>query len=126
MEKIKKLILKGVSCDTVDIKELANYDNKEICRHIVLEISSVDENGIPNNGSNLFYFTLTTPEFLALNATISTEYFLVKNRIFVIGYLDYKKLVFSLNNIISKCCKNTWEDSVIELLKYFEWEYEDY
>lgn len=126
MEKIKQLILKGVSCDTIDIRELANYDNSEICHHIVLEISSVNENGITSDGSNFFYFTLTTPEFLVLNATISKEYFLVKNRTVVIGYFDYERLILSLKNIISKCCKNTWEDSVIELLKYFEWEYEDY
>lgn len=91
-----------------------------------MEISSIDENGTPSNGSNPFYFTLTTPGFLKLNASASKEYLLAQNRALIIGHFDCDRLVSSLNDNISKCCKNTWEDSIAELLKYFEWEYEDY
>ncbi|MDO4878207.1 MAG: Imm8 family immunity protein [Neisseria sp.] len=124
MDKIRTLILKQVSCDEVNIRKLKHLDNQDIYHRITLEISSSNYIGKTEQGINFFYFTLTTPEALLKKPKIN--YLLVKNRTIVIRDFNYEKFISEIKQIVSNCYRPTWEESVAELLKYFEWEYENY
>ena len=44
----------------------------------------------------------------------------------MVRYFDYEEFISEIKQIVLNCQKATWEESVSELLKYFEWEYENY
>lgn len=124
MDKISALILKQVSCDETNLRNLEHINNKDIYHRITLEISSANYIGKTEQGINFFYFTLTTPEALLGNP--GTNCLLVKNRTIVVRYFDYDEFISEIKQIVLSCQRATWEESVAELLKYFEWEYENY
>ena len=124
MDKISALILKHVSCDEINLRNLKHLDNKEIYHRITLEISSLNHMGKIEQGINFFYFTLTTPEALLEKPEI--DYLIIRNRTIVVRYFDYEKFISGMEKIVLNCYRRHWEESVAELLKYFEWEYENY
>ena len=126
MEEISSLILKNISCDEINLRKLEYLDNRHICHRIILEISSSSSSSISKieQGINLFYFTLTTPEALLEKPEIN--FLLVKNRTIVVRYFDYEKFILEIKQIVLNCYRPTWEESIAELLKYFGWEYENY
>lgn len=111
------LILNDIYCDEINIRSLESVENSELYVSITLDIGFKNE-----QGSDLFYFKLSTPE--ALLCRDFENYILLKNRIIIVKYFDFQIFIQSISDIIRTCSRETWSESVNELIKYFAWEYE--
>jgi len=95
----------------------ASNDDVFICGDLEIGFSDNDD------GTNLFYVTLATPEALRKNAQ---GFLLADNKTLVVSGYSYGNIVKELNNILKKCSRKDWEQSCEVLRHYFQWEYEDY
>ncbi|RZM06050.1 MAG: hypothetical protein EOO88_53955 [Pedobacter sp.] len=114
-----KLVVQDVYSDSVDLRGWWPENIEDISLRICVEVGEKNE-----IGSNNFYFTLSSPE--ALKKKESSEYFLVKNRTIIVGYFDYKLLYAGVEKIVAECCGESFEESCLQLTRYFDWEYEDF
>jgi hypothetical protein len=74
-------------------------------------------------GSNLFYVKVATPEALRRRAK---GFLIAGHRVLVVEKFDYELLRQTIEDILEKCTRDTWEDSCAALQRYFAWEYEDF
>lgn len=74
-------------------------------------------------GSNLFYVKMATPEALRHRAR---DFPIAEHRVLVVDKFNYELLRRAIEDILEKCTRDTWEDSCVALQRYFSWEYEDY
>ncbi len=114
-----KLILKSISSSEVDINNWQPSSNDEVFICLDLEIASDNI----DDGSNMFYVTLATPEALRKN---SDNLVLVKNRTIVISEYHWDNIHKEILEILNECSRENWNESCTVLQRYFQWEYEDY
>ena len=114
-----KLIVRDIYSDIVDLRGWWPESSEDISLRICVEVGEKNE-----IGSNNFYFTLASPE--ALKKRESKEYFIVKNRTIIVEYFDYKLLCEGVEKIVAECSGESFEDSCLQLTRYFDWEYEDF
>ena len=115
---LTKLQLRSVSSSEVDLKGWNPKSLEEIFISLDLEIGPADDDGI-----NLFYVTLATPEALR---KYRSGPILVEHRTIVIERYNYEDVLKGLNDIVRKCERNTWDECCAVLQRFFQWEYEDY
>ncbi|MFC1685297.1 Imm8 family immunity protein [Pseudomonadota bacterium] len=114
-----KLILNSLSSSDVDLEDWNPMSNDDVFICLDMEIGHSDiEQGI-----NLFYVTLATPESLRKHRAGS---YLVKNRTLVISEYSYVAVHSLILEILDACSRDTWNESCNVLQRYFQWEYEDY
>lgn len=117
----KKLILDAISSTDIDVdlKYWFPACNEEVLISLDLNIRYLDG----EEGSNMFYVTLSTPEALRKFRKGSI---LVRNRTIIVSEYDYNIVREVIIEILDKCSRQNWEDSCAALQRYFLWEYEDY
>lgn len=114
-----KLTLNSISSSDVDLKYWYPIANEEVFVCLDLDIGFSDG----NDGSNMFYVTLATPESLTKHRNGAV---LVKNRTIVISEYEYDLVLKLILEILANCSRETWDESCQVLQRYFQWEYEDY
>lgn len=113
------LELLSLSSSDVDIETWYPLENEDVFISLDLVIGYSDG----EEGGNLFYVTLATPESLR---KYRQQPILVENRTIVISEYSFYLVKEELLSILRKCSRNTWEESCLVLQRYFQWEYEDY
>lgn len=113
------LKINSISSTEVDLRSWYPESNEDVLICLDLAISFSDN----EDGTNLFYVTLATPEALRKNAE---GFLLADNKTLVVSEYSYRHIVEELNSILKKCSRKDWEQSCEALQHYFQWEYEDY
>lgn len=72
---------------------------------------------------DLFQVVIATPEGLRFNATAMV---IAERATIVISSYSWVNVKRVIESIVSRCEAPTWEEAVINLQRYFRWEYEDY
>lgn len=104
----------------VDLKRWEPDTLEDTYISLTLEIGTSQYN---EEGTNLFYVTLATPEALR---THRKGLILSENRTIIVDRYDYDTTRNQLKEIIKKCQRDTWIECCQVLQRYFMWEYEDY
>lgn len=115
----KALKLKSISSSEVELNTWHPTENEDVFICLDIEVGFADE----ESGVNLFYVTLATPEALRRHCNPPV---LVKNRTIVISDYSYDAVRDAVLEILSKCTRDSWNDSCVALQRYFQWEFEDY
>jgi len=108
---------------SADIDDVWNWNpssHEDVFFQLEFEIGEVGQ-----LGGNLFQLVIATPEGIRkFSKEFGTNR--VPNRnLLVIGDFDWKSLVRKLEEIIQSCERATWNESIICLQRFFQWEYED-
>ena len=114
----KKLDLIDLSSAEIDLTSWKPLSNEDVFICLDIEISFSNE-----EGTNLFYVTLATPEALSKHCEGPI---LVKNRTIIVVEYNYDEVKNCILEILDQCSRATWSDSCSILQRYFQWEYEDY
>ena len=112
------LKLKSISSSQVNLKSW-HPPNEEVFVCLDMEIGFFDI----RQGTNLFYVNLATPGALH---EYHNDPVLVENRTIVISEYNYDLVKRTILEILKKCSRDDWNESYQVLLRYFQWEYEDY
>jgi hypothetical protein len=76
---------------------------------------------------DLFSIVVATPEGLRAHATrYPSQDILISGRGLVMSNFSWTLLRREIDNIVNKCRADSWDDIVLKLQRYFQWEYEDY
>ena len=116
---MNRLVLKSIFSPDVDLRSWVPDSEEDVFLALELEISSSEN----LSESNMFFVTLSTSEGLKRNRK---NFLLVENRTLVVSQFDYFSLKSSIEQILEKCCRNSWSESCEVLQRYFLWEYEDF
>jgi len=77
-------------------------------------------------GGHLFQLVAATPEgLLAIGRRYPARGF-PDRALLVFSEYRWEALVERVERIVTRCTRSTWDESVLCLQRYFEWEYEDY
>lgn len=113
------LIVRSISSTDVELDTWYPETMEDVFVSLDIEVEFSDG----NEGINLFYVTLATPEALSKHRTPPI---LVEHRTIVVSEYSYDIVRKAILNIAEKCTRKTWEESCLALQRYFQWEYEDY
>ena len=114
----KRIKLISLSSSEVDLKYWHPESKEDVFICLDIEVGQHGE-----DGSNMFYVTLTTPEALRKRRS---EHVLSRGRILIVDDYDYDLVRKLVLEIIAGCSAMQWDDSCAYLQRYFQWEYEDY
>jgi hypothetical protein len=109
-----------------DVNDLVNWKPKSLDE--VFYPLDMDIGQFGATGSNIFYVLIATPEALRRQA----EEYRRANRVFpdrnLLVFPDYSWdfVVSRVDRIVKLCTRESWNESVTCLNRYFAWEYEDY
>ncbi len=115
-----KLEIRDYSSD--DINDLWGWipsSLEDVYFHLEIEIGEVGK-----KGTYLFELVVATPEGLR-NFVQTTNQPFPDRDILVISEYDWQAVIKRLNAIVEHCSRDTWENSIRCLQRYFLWEYED-
>ena len=88
--------------------------------HLAIEIGEAG-----NQGGDFFDLVVATPEGLReYSKEFGVE--LPDRCLLVFSEYGWSALVRRLESILESCARDTWEESVLCLQRYFHWEYEDF
>tara|TARA_R110002111_G_scaffold100976_6_gene156542 strand:+ start:102550 stop:102933 length:384 start_codon:yes stop_codon:yes gene_type:complete len=76
-----------------------------------------------------FFIIVATPEGLAKKAMefdTTDEKFIIDRNLIIMKNYSWGAFVDHLNEIVTACTRETWNESVLCLQRYFLWEFEDY
>ena len=109
-----------------DVEDLRNWDPTAIDRvFFPLEIE-IGERGAKD--ANVFYALVATPEALRKQAAMyekAKRPFPDRN-LLVLPEYSWRSLEDRIERIVASCARDSWNESVACLNRYFRWEYEDY
>ena len=114
-----KALLKEISLanEPIDFETYKPDDEQNFSIDLMLKIGSDDgDDGVDN-----FDLNVCTPEWLCDKKWLPE---LLRNTLLVRNY-DKNIIIGILNDYISKCYGDTWEDVALKLSRVFFWEYED-
>lgn len=107
---------------SADIEELETWTPEKLKDiYFVLEIEiglKTLENG------HLFQIVVTTPE--ALRARESRHRYLTGRHYLLVMDYKWSEIKKVINDLVSKCSGNSWNEVTSNLSRYFKWEYEDH
>lgn len=75
-----------------------------------------------SNGCDYFDFTIISPK--ALEKELRVTNLILGRAYFIVDHLDMSLLKQRIEDILSNCQGETWEDVALKLSPYFYWEYE--
>ena len=75
-------------------------------------------------GSDYFNLQVCTPK--ALSDLLLVEKFSLGRGLFIVKNFDYQLIINSIDEFVSSIERESWEEILKELVKYFSWEYDDY
>jgi hypothetical protein len=114
-------ILDYSSGDIPDITSWVPTSREEVFVQLTINIG---ERG--NAGGYLFQLMVVTPEGLRAFAQKYPNLDFPNRALIVFSDYTWDIVVQRLRKIVAHCTRDTWQQSVACLQRYFEWEYEDY
>jgi hypothetical protein len=112
--------IRSIASPDVDFYTWEPTTNAEVFFLVEMEIG---EAGV--DGADLFQVVVSTPEALRAKSKLGANTIRERSTLIVSNY-DWHEINVSLETIVRKCESGTWPASVIQLQRYFRWEYEDY
>lgn len=105
-----------------ELKEIHIFTEEEVkgdfCLSLVLDIG-------PSGmfGSDQFYATIGTPQGFA--DFLKTRPFIVCRGFLVVDEYNLKAISMHIQDIITKCAKEDWEQTALSINKFFPWEFDE-
>jgi hypothetical protein len=116
--KRAKLEIKTWSSPDIDLHDWAPRDRLDVKFLLELEIGTVGE-----NQRDIFQVVVATPEGLRKH---SRSEVICERATLVLSNYSWSLLQRTCTNIVRRCEASSWEEAVLRLQRYFEWEYEDF
>jgi Immunity protein 8 len=116
---MNKPTLKSIDFGAEDLNAYVPEIPNNFCSWLTL---SIGPEGV--EGSNLFQVGVCTVTWLAHQLSIKNACTL--RHMIVVESFDFELIKKTINEIIEKAERSSWEESVSILCRYFAWEFEDY
>ena len=110
---------------TSDVDDWENWNPKKIDDiYFPLDVY-IGEKG--SKGADIFSILVATPESLRkYDIEIHGNDIVFMRHYLLISKYNWKEIEGSIEKLIQDCQRDTWDESVEKLCRYFHWEYEDY
>ena len=115
-----KLILKSLSSPDVEPGQWVPNDNR------VFILLQLEVGAVGRVGCDVFDVVVATPEGLTEGAPVDRLGAISRRALIVLRRFAWDSLQAVIEEILHDCEAGTWEESVLRLLRYFAWEFEDY
>lgn len=118
-----ELEIKNISASDigrVSLEEWTPQNPEDIWIPMSMEIG---EKG--DDASNIFLFTIATPEGIQKNLNASGQYYKFGRFCLIVKQYNWKTIKNIIQERVKRCQRNSWEESVKLLSRNFKWEYED-
>jgi hypothetical protein len=113
-----RLELKTLMSPDLDITTWEPTSLEEVWVALEMEIGLAGD-----EKADLFQVVVATPEGVRKHAR---EDVISKRGMLILSRFSSDVLKEALNQILSECAADSWNESVLKLQRYFYWEYEDY
>ncbi|WP_059366795.1 Imm8 family immunity protein [Rodentibacter caecimuris] len=101
-----------------DLEVYRPENEKLFCINVLLCIGPDDN----TDSINYFDLKVCTLDWLYLYQKKTS----VLRHVMIVDRYDFKQIISYINEIITQCYGDSWEDIANKLSRYFFWEYEDY
>lgn len=115
-----ELKLKGINLYDCSFDEFVPEIKDNFCRWIDLDIGTDD-----SDGSSIFSVCICSPKWILHNCYQNQGVTLGACMI-IMNEFNHSIIKAEIEKILKECSKETWEQSLSHLLRFFSWEFEDY